>query len=78
MRLRHYQIEVQGRGYFPVDMLRYSQCYPRDAESVENITRSGVRNITLCLDYSNEARADRCIKRFESFGWNGEIVRRVS
>ena len=79
MRSKHFEITVQGRGHFPIDMLRYSQCYPKGAQDVENIESktgraAGVRMVTLCLDHASVVAAHQCIVRFDSFGWSGEIT----
>ena len=57
---------VQGRGTFPIDMLRYDGAHPVDQESVEaieNIHRGhGLRQVRL--------EADRCtVGRWNSFLW---------
>lgn len=73
----HFQITVKGRGKFPIDMLRYSQCYPRDIESVANIEYDGPvgsRPVTVCIDDASTLCAINCIERFASFGWIGEIT----
>lgn len=83
MRRNNYEITVTGSGHFPIDMLRYSQCYPRDIETVDAIqpdhamdtsyyrkTRSGV----VCMDNVAYGAAINCVRRFLSFGWSAEIT----
>jgi len=73
----YFQITVNGRGAFPIDMLRYSQVYPRDLESVaniENIDNVGNRRDTVNMDDASFGAAMNCVKRFASFGWVGEIT----
>lgn len=75
---------VKGKGSFPVDMLRHDQCYPMDAESVENIqcvktaTGSGscislkhqiVRKVQL-VNVTGQAPTKG---RWNSFGWVVEL-----
>ncbi len=73
----HFQITVKGRGTFPLDMLRYSQVYPRDHESVENIEQraqyNAEREVTVCMDNNTMGMAMNCVIRFASFGWTGEV-----
>ena len=72
----HFQITVRGRGKFPIDMLRYSHCYPNGAQDVENIEYPGPvkRPVTVCIDDSTFVTAMNCIERFASFGWVGNIT----
>lgn len=60
---------VEGRGDFPLDMLRYDRCWPRYEAEIYKFTRTDfsgrapVRNINLeGLKRPTEAR-------WESFGW---------
>lgn len=60
---------VQGRGRFPVDMLRYDSAWPRDGASAESILVSEdgeARKVRLNLvpGYTYPTRA-----RWSSFGW---------
>lgn len=66
-----YVFEVEGRGTFPIDMLRYDSCWPKsegtDSHEVESTfrPRSGgiTRKVTLIgLTEPTEAR-------WQSFGW---------
>jgi hypothetical protein len=65
--------EVQGRGQFPLDMLRYDECYPVRSEDV---------NALVCRDDDRASRALRTVRlgahkpmyritqaRWDSFGW---------
>lgn len=36
-RNRTYRITVSGKGNFPLDMLRYDQCWPRDSADAARI-----------------------------------------
>ena len=72
----HFQITVTGRGRFPLDMLRYSQIYPRlpnDVCAMEPGAKEK-REVTLSMDNASFGTAMNCIDRFASFGWAGEIT----
>lgn len=61
---------VQGRGRFPVDMLRYDGCYPAssaDAQIIEETIRgdrTGLQQVQLGT-HNGKPTADR----WRSFGW---------
>ncbi len=79
-----FKITVAGHGDFPIDMLRYSQCYPSDVESVDAISndewandvdyRRTKRTVTVSLDNQSMGMALNCVQRFASFGWIGTIT----
>lgn len=66
------EVTVEGRGAFPVDMMRYDTCYPA-TESDANAIResfadpSGVTRVRL----NRRSVSDRepQYARWESFGW---------
>ncbi len=35
----HHEAVIEGKGTFPLDMLRYDQCYPATAEDSDTIER---------------------------------------
>jgi len=60
--------KVTGRGEFPLDMLRYDECWPSttlDAMSIETPANRGKRTVTL---ESNRYMAPT-EGRWLSFGW---------
>jgi len=63
---------------FPMDMLRYDRCSPRDPIDVSNMTtkfHSGDSVVVLVVAYSRiKALSPFTIKRWESFGCKVEIV----
>jgi hypothetical protein len=69
---------VQGSGEFPLDMLRYDECFPIDGPSVSALSASDKRSVTLRtfnFRYFNGFPGNR----WESFGWkvthvDGEVV----
>ena len=83
----HFEITVMGKGEFPLDMLRYSQCCPVNVEDVANMERPRVgasgdeelaylrepRTVRVNL-HDNYAVAANCVARFASFGWSGRIT----
>jgi hypothetical protein len=71
-RPRILEVEVEGRGPFPIDMLRYDGCYPvREAEDSyhgvglrEPECYEGVRRVRLYT-----VRERLTVDRWRSFGW---------
>lgn len=65
--------EVEGRGAFPVDMLRYTSSWPKgesDARAIEDSFDSSVRH-TVCLSkYHRDPEANLAGDRWEAkFRW---------
>jgi|APSaa5957512622_1039677.scaffolds.fasta_scaffold63508_2 hypothetical protein len=68
--------EVTGRGSFPLDMLRYDQCFPSDTGSANNMARSGEHDapqhdlpvVILCHDHADPEWGPT-FARWASFGW---------
>ena len=61
---------VQGRGAFPVDMLRYDECYPaseREAGKLEHHER-GHRTVTLRAKHETPYYS-LTEERWASYGW---------
>lgn len=42
-KLWSHSVTVQGRGSFPIDMLRYDCCWPRDQEAAAHLSSSLAR-----------------------------------
>ena len=87
---KHFEITVTGKGDFPLDMLRYSQCCPVNVQDVAGMERPRTdASDAEKLDYRREPRtvrvnlvnnysvANNCVLRFASFGWTGEITGEV-
>lgn len=88
---KHFEITITGKGDFPLDMLRYSQCCPVNVQDVASMERPRVgasddeeraylrepRTVRVSL-VNNYAVADNCVARFASFGWHGEITGEVA
>lgn len=78
MRYRQ-RFTVEGRGSFPLDMLRYDHCWPSDSGSVKLIEAgmmplAKARVIVLLRDvFDKEAQPE--IRRWQSFGWRVTSVR---
>jgi hypothetical protein len=69
MAKKIYIFEVEGRGYFPYDMLRYDRCWPHTQEDTPKLdsfmgTEQRKRSITLMSETKPPT-----VKRWESFGW---------
>ena len=70
--------KVRGKGQFPVDMLRYDECYPVDPVSVENIQEqkregktesSGGRPVLRDVHLVSYKAYGPTEARWESFNW---------
>lgn len=65
---------VVGRGFFPVDMLRYDQCWPTGQDDAANMIVDSVslnaelRTIELSKWCRNQ-QAEPTTDRWASFGW---------
>lgn len=69
---------VTGKGRFPLDMLRYDQCWPRAAEDAEaigmNLSSLNPREVTSVILLVAWAHGPT-IDRWRSFGWEAKIIR---
>lgn len=76
-----YQIElrVKGSGWFPTDMLRYSNCVPRTSDDAASIAASpkdwpGIREVELIRSASTAYAVKHIAEdRWKSFGW--QVIR---
>ena len=73
-----YEFEVQGHGYFPVDMLRYDSCHPATSEDASNIIvevgrindrGNYTKPRTVTLRHTGDFNWRPTDARWESFGW---------
>ena len=64
---------VRGSGEFPIDMLRYDQCCPRDTSDVDAIDGpdSGLeaRNVALTVYHAQKKHNGLHPRRWERFHW---------
>ena len=63
--------EVSGKGNFPLDMLRYDQCWPRSPEDVSRILDqvcNGTKKVSINLTSYSQPTVDR----WKSFCWSCE------
>lgn len=62
---------VEGTSPFPLDMLRYDNCFPADQESVEQMTPNGLAGIRLVRLKRYISTKDQMptSARWASFGW---------
>jgi hypothetical protein len=63
---------VEGKGHFPVDMLRYDMAWPRDGQSASNLMTPEDRKERYTLrqvHLSTARKSDPTIGRWSSFGW---------
>lgn len=76
-QMRITEFVVEGTGVFPVDMLRYNNCYPADGGSVEAINTSlgswispKVRDYSVTLRHRDVyAGWSPTSERWATFGW---------
>jgi len=64
---RRYRITVEGSGVFPIDMLRYDQCWPRteqDAAKASIDWAGEMRQVDLLSDHHRQTP-----DRWASFTW---------
>jgi hypothetical protein len=62
--MKLYRYKVSGSGVFPLDMLRYDMCWPRDSLSVDQITDHQPQAIVELSGVQPPT-----VPRWESFGW---------
>lgn len=64
--------EVEGSGFFPIDMLRYDSCWPYSQEDVSGISCTyelqPMRRVKLCRIVRNKNLMPTG-DRWASFGW---------
>lgn len=67
--MTYYAFTVEGRGQFPLDMLRYDACYPADSDTVSQIDAEDEpgkrRRVRLLTSRDTPPTSDR----WSSFGW---------
>lgn len=71
-RMYRWRAVAQGRGYFPIDMLRYDECWPaREGQlSVGHARPSDPPQTVELAAYSDSrARSPFTPERWASFGW---------
>lgn len=67
--MKYYSFMVEGRGAFPVDMLRYDRCHPRSSEDAANLLGTDKRIVELIKFVENKDQVPT-EGRWNSFGWN--------
>lgn len=76
VRCRRSFVTVQGRGTFPLDMLRYDSCFPASETDTHTIRRTGPRRVLLVRMTLGDGMPS--VARWRSFGWDVvETVPRV-
>lgn len=64
--------KVRGKGQFPLDMLRYDECYPVtpvDVEYIESRKRVDGKTVAREVSLATHKRFAPTEGRWESFGW---------
>jgi len=69
---------VEGRGEFPVDMLRYDQCYPADESQARQLLRlreQPTEMVTVMLIHRSDTKYWKPTEgRWQSFLWRVKTV----
>ena len=65
----HIIYTVQGKGRFPIDMLRHDQCYPMDGESAEALLTPEKAEDYRTMRQVRLAGPRCTVGRWNSFGW---------
>lgn len=60
---------VEGKGYFPVDMLRYDSCFPSNQSSVTRLGNSPESREVYLARVTNRKQWTPTYDRWRSFGW---------
>jgi len=64
---------VEGKGMFPIDMLRYDACFPSDFKAVVGIgspaEKPYEREVKLCQPRQTATERQVTIDRWKTFGW---------
>lgn len=69
MKLYVHTFKVIGRGAFPLDMLRYDECYPTRGQDVDMLDPSSDSDEAVQLRAVHHRTWEPCAGRWESFGW---------
>lgn len=59
------EFTVKGNGMFPIDMLRYDNCWPATSEDAAKLAGRGPREVTL----GTRNRTAPTVGRWPSFMW---------
>lgn len=69
----HQVFKVQGKGAFPIDMLRYDYCYPHSEEDSRKVFLKGIRTIELVRRIDREGTVPAA-GHWLSYGWKIQEV----
>jgi hypothetical protein len=74
MACKLYEFTVEGRGFFPIDMLRYDACWPMTQEDVCRMTLDGTTRGMMPADrpavkVRMASHREPTAARWASFGW---------
>ena len=67
MTIREYEFTVVGSGKFPIDMLRYDNCYPKSETDSAAIEGREMRRVRLVARTFNSDTP--CVARWAFFNW---------
>lgn len=73
---------VRGSTFFPVDMLRYDRCFPRNSQDAARISshcdpsvRREECDIEVCRYATSRREAENfTVDRWASFGWSCQVL----
>ena len=77
MKTKTVHFTVTGSGTFPLDMLRYDRCFPRDSTDcalMDNSDYQRKRTVRLAIDDARRGRSAVTEARWQSFGWTVEVA----
>jgi hypothetical protein len=64
--------KVRGKGNFPIDMLRYDECFPStpvDVSYIEDVSRVEGKRVEREVSLVTNKKYGPTEARWESFGW---------
>jgi hypothetical protein len=67
---KYWTFVVEGRGSFPIDMLRYDRCTPYEQEDVHWMEGTVQRSCKLVSHVAPPTK-----ERWNSFGWSVDMVK---
>lgn len=80
--MKLWKFKVSGKGRFPVDMLRYDNCWPIESEDATKILDQktdrtlGIGRPQRSIELYTHRKGGPTIDRWKSFGWNCWIIQK--
>jgi hypothetical protein len=67
---KYWTFTVEGRGHFPIDMLRYDRCCPYEQEDVQWMSGTNQRSAKM-ISHMGPPTVDR----WKSFSWDVDLLK---